>query len=366
VNIVRGVFRQGKHFIPVLALVIVLFVYFSIAQDNFFTRGNLVNMLTASSVLFIAAMGMTFVLIGGGIDLSQSAIVAVSGILLAKLLDAGVPGGVVVIVVILFAAALGGVINGLLIGLLNLQFFVVTLGSLIALTGAVLLWSQTQTFSVADPVLSKLAVSNLAGIPTPIWIMAATFAVALYIQKRTYFGRDIFAVGGSLQAARLSGIRTSRTIVGIWALSGAAAGLASLLAVGRIGAASPVVDTNLLLMAAAAVLVGGTSLHGGAGGVGGTVCGVLFFAIMQNGLSISGVPGYWQQIATGVILVSAAAGEQVNVRRLSAATRRIVRRFSQDPQRVSEEQVREDFEIHDEQTSSTAVLQLERKPPRDR
>jgi ribose/xylose/arabinose/galactoside ABC-type transport system permease subunit len=133
--------------------------------------------------------------------------------------------------------------------------------------------------------------------------MIGVFLAALYLQRSTYFGRDVYAVGGSADAARLSGVRVSRTLIAVYGIAGLLAALAGVLQDARIGAASPLVGTTVIFDAAAAVLLGGTSFAGGVGGVGGTAIGVLFLATLQQGLSVSGVQDYWQQIITGAILV---------------------------------------------------------------
>ncbi|MFZ4756036.1 MAG: ABC transporter permease [Miltoncostaeaceae bacterium] len=299
------------RFRPVLAILIILFTYFSLTQDGFFDTTNLSNLLTGVSILWVISIGMTFVLISGGFDLSVGAIMALAGIFLAALLSAGVPSVIAVVLTIVFGGVVGGVINGLLIGRLGLSFFVVTLASMIAITGVVSLWSNTETVFVDDALVGNIGMGSILGIATPIWIMAITLIAGLWIQHRTYLGRDIFAAGGSRVAAGLAGIRTSRTLVIVYALSGLAAGIAGVIAVGRIGAASPQVDNVVALDAAAAVLLGGTSLMGGAGGLGGTVFGVLFIGVLQNGLSIAGVQSFWQQVVTGVILVVAVLGDRI-------------------------------------------------------
>lgn len=295
----------------VLLLWLVLFVVLSVTQDQFFSKANIENLLTGVSVLWIVALGMTFVVLTAGIDLSAGATVAIIGIFLAKLLNAGIPGGVVVPLCVVFGAAIGGGINGLLIGRFRLSFFVVTLGTLEAITGAVSLWSGTKTTYVNSAVVNALGINNIFGTPTAIWLMAATFVIALYVQRRTYFGRDVYAVGGNVEAARLSGIRVSRTLIAVYAIVGAAAGLAGVIQVGRIGAASPEVGTDLALQAAAGALLGGTSFLGGVGGVTGTAVGVLFIGTLQNGLGIIGVSSFWQEVVTGVILIAAVSIDRV-------------------------------------------------------
>ena len=180
-----------------------------------------------------------------------------------------------------------------------------------------------------------LAINKVLGMPMPIWIMTVAFLLFLYIQRRTYFGRDIYAVGGSITAARLSGIRTSRTLVIVWAIEGAMAALAGIIAVGRIGAAAPQPDNTLPLNAIAAILLGGSALAGGGGGVGGTVLGVLFIGVLQNGLSLSGIPTYWQQIVTGIILVAAVLGDRMQNSRFSSRFRPTSRTGRPDPANVS-------------------------------
>ena len=315
------VWHRSRPFRPVLMLLSGLVIALSLVDAGFLTVVNLQNIATSVSVLWIVALGTTFVQLSGGIDLSSGAVAALAGICLAKLAATGLPGPVVIVAVVAFGAAVGAVVNGIPVGILRLNVFVVTLASMTAISGAVSLWSGTQSIYVTVPAVAWLALDSFLGTPMPIWIMAAVFLVFLYVQARTYFGRDIYAVGGGMTAARLSGIRTSRTLVVVWAVAGAMAALAGVLAVGRIGAAAPIPDDTLPLNAIAAVLLGGSALTGGVGGVGGTVFGVLFIGTLQNGLSLSGIPTYWQQIVTGVILVVAVLGDRLQGSRLRIGVR---------------------------------------------
>lgn len=296
----------SQRFFGVLVLLIALFVFFSISQERFFTSANIETLLSSAAILWVVSIGLTFVLVTGGFDLSLGSMLALAGIAYAALFnDLGVPAVPAIVLTLAFGALLGGGINGFLIGRAGLSFLVVTLGTLTLFRGVVNLWSDTRTEQVITPVLDSLAFDALVGIPLPVWIMAATFLAALYVQRSTYFGRDIYAVGGSPDAARLSGIRVSRTIIAVYALAGLLAAFGGVLQVARIGAASPLVGDAIIFDAAAAVLLGGTSLAGGVGGVGGTAIGVLFLATLQNGLSVSGVASFWQQIITGAILIAA-------------------------------------------------------------
>ncbi|MBS1888531.1 MAG: ABC transporter permease [Actinobacteria bacterium] len=304
--------RATANFRPILILVVAMFVFFTITQGAFATNQNLKNMLADSAILWVIAMGMTFVLLSGGFDLSVGATAALVGIFMVKVLALGIPGGVVLALMVLFGALVGALLNGIPIGRLNLSVFVVTLASMIALTGLVELWSGSESYYVTAPIAAMIGVDNVLGLPVPIWIMAAVFVAALYVQRFTFFGRDVYAIGGSPVAARLAGIRVPRTLMIVYGLMGACAALAGAIAVGRVGAATPTVDSTIALQAIAAVLLGGTALTGGSGGVGGTAVGVLFIAILQNGLSLAGVSSDWQNVVTGVILLLAVLSDRFN------------------------------------------------------
>jgi ribose transport system permease protein len=303
---------SAQRFMAVLMLLVALFVFFSVTQDRFFTSGNIDALLTSASILWVVSIGLTFVMVTGGFDLSLGSMLALTGIALGSFFnDLSLPIGPAILLTLLLGTALGGGINGFLIGRIGLSFLVVTLGTLILFQGALNLWSDTRTEQVISPLLDSLAFDDLVGIPVPVWIMAGVFLVALYVQRSTYFGRDMYAVGGSPEAARLSGIKVARTIIAVYAIAGLLAALGGVIQVARIGAASPLVGEALIFDAAAAVLLGGTSFAGGVGGVGGTAIGVLFLATLQNGLSVSGVESFWQQIITGAILIVAVLLDKV-------------------------------------------------------
>lgn len=317
----RSLTRQ--RFFAVLLVLMVMLAFFSLTQERFLTPENIGAILTSSSILWVASLGLTFVMLSGGFDLSIGSILAVCGIGLGWFVNsAGLPIGIAIILTIALGVLAGGLVNGVPIGRFGLSFLVVTLGSLILFRGLTNLWSGTKTTQIVSPFLDWLAFGSLLGIPVPVWVMLTTFLIMLYVQKYTFFGRDVYAVGGNVEAARLSGIRTSRTIIAVYALSGGLAAVAAVLQDARIGAASPQVGDNLVFSAAAAVLLGGTSFSGGLGGVGGTAVGVLFLGVLQNGLSVAGVQSYWQQIITGLILIAAIALDLVQRSRKAKAADR--------------------------------------------
>jgi ribose/xylose/arabinose/galactoside ABC-type transport system permease subunit len=307
-----GLWSATSRYAVVLLLLVGIVVFFSVTQPDFLSQANIENLLTSSSILFVVSIGMTFVVLTGGIDLSVGSLLALSGIVLSELFNgAGLPAGVAVLLTCLVAAAIGGAVNGVLIGRVGLSFFVVTLGTLSVYRGVVNIWSDTETTYIASSFVDSIAFGKLLGIAYPIWIMLVTYLVALAVLRWTYFGRDVYAVGGNITAARLSGINVAQTLIMVYAIAGLCAGIGGVIQAGRLGAASPLVGDTTPLAAAAAVLLGGTSFLGGVGGVTGTAVGVLFIGTLQNGLSIAAVSSFWQQVVTGVILIVAIAIDRI-------------------------------------------------------
>ena len=302
----------ASRFAVVALLLVVIFVFFSLDQSDFLTNSNIQNLLSSVSILFVISVGMTFVVLTGGIDLSVGSLLALTGLILSKLFSgAGLPIGVAVVLTIVLGALIGGAVNGVLIGRVGLSFFVVTLGTLSLYRGIVNIWSGTKTTYINSTFISDLGFRKVAGLQLPIWIMVITFVIAFVVLRWTYFGRDVYAVGGNIEAARLSGINVPLTLVLVYAIAGLGAAIGGIIQDARLGAASPLVGESTPLDAAAAVLLGGTSFLGGVGGVTGTAVGVLFIGTLQNGLSIAGVSSFWQQVVTGVILIVAIAIDRI-------------------------------------------------------
>lgn len=294
------------RFVGVLVLLVALFVTFSITHDTFFTTANIRNLLTSIAILWVVSLGLTFVMLTGGFDLSLGSMLALAGfIFVGFYLKLHVPAGIALALTLASGAALGGGINGLLIGRVGLSFLVVTIGTLSLFGGTVQLVSETKTTPLISSMLDAIGFNTALGIPLSVWVMIVTFAISLFVLRSTYFGRDVYAVGGNPKASRLSGVRVTRTVVAVYAIAGAAAALGGMLQVARIGAASPLVGQTIIFDATAAVLLGGTRLGGGVGGVSGTAIGVLFLGVLQNGLSLSGLASAWQEVISGAIVILA-------------------------------------------------------------
>lgn len=303
---------------------VLLIAYFAVTQPTFTTQANITTLLTSVSILWMLAMGLTFVLILGGFDLSIGSLMALSGFVLHWTYNGlGLPIFLACLATIVLTGLLGALTNGLLIGRLQASFMVVTLGTLSLFRGLVNLVSGTETKAINSGFLDTMAFGAVAGVPVPVIMMAVVFFLSWWVLRFTHFGRDVYAVGGNFQAARLSGINTTRVTIAVYTICAVAAALGGVLQSARVAAASPQVGDTIMFDAAAAVLLGGTALRGGSGGVVGTAIGVLFLGTLANGLAISGVPSYWQQILSGLIVAGAAVSEivqrrSVNLRLFSA------------------------------------------------
>lgn len=302
---------------PRLTLAIVLLaliILFAVTQPNFFTMGNLLNILRLQAVPMILAVGMTMVILTGGADLSVGSALALSGIVAGILFVSGVPVVLVIIVTILFGLLLGA-INGLLIGIVGMSFFVVTLGTLSGYRSLALVASNGAAIQLSDaPLLLFIGDGQLGILPMPVLIAIIVTLIGYLMLAHTSWGRKVYAVGSNREAARLAGIRVGGIIFSVYAISGLLAGLAAVIQVGRLTSASPVVGQGTELTVIAAVLLGGTILSGGQGGLGGTIIAILLLGVLQNGLTLSGTPDFWQGAITGAILIIAVYLDHVQRR----------------------------------------------------
>jgi ribose transport system permease protein len=269
----------------------------------FATPENLVNVLRQNSMLGLAALGMTFVILTGGIDLSVGALLAVAGVVAAMASTRGslpaVAGGVGV-------AALLGIVNGVLITKVRIQPFIVTLAMLIAARALALAATGEQSVTI-DPGasgLTWLGRGELGPVPVPVALFALAYLLGWVALRYTRFGRYVYAIGDSEDAARLMGLPADRIVIATYALSGALAGLAGVVLAARLGAGQPVAGTGWELDAIAAVVVGGTLLTGGQGGAGSTLIGVLLLGVIFNLFNLEGtISPWWQWVLRGVFLL---------------------------------------------------------------
>ena len=318
----------GK-FAPLIFLAI-LVVILSVLRPNFLSAFNLFNVMRQISFIGILAVGMTFVILTAGIDLSVGSILAFSGIVCASvakgsrsLLEGGVTdsGGVRVLIAAL-AAILVGVIIGLLQGSLvaraGIPAFIVTLGGLGAWRGATLLWSDGQPISSFSSDFKFWGQGFIGPLPVPVIFYLAMVIIGQIILKYTQYGRWIYALGGNPEASRLSGLNVKMLTTSVYVISGFCAGLAGFLLTSRLNSAEQVAGQGYELQAIAAVVIGGTSLFGGQGGMIGTLIGAMLIGVLNNGLVILNVSPYYQQIVIGAIIVFSVYIDQVAKRRSRA------------------------------------------------
>jgi ribose transport system permease protein len=283
-----------------------LTIYFSAdGTSNFMTTSNTMNILRQVAINLVLAAGMTFVILTGGIDLSVGSILAVSAVLgmLTSLPDA-MPA--MSIPVFLLSGLVVGGFNGALVAYLNINPFVVTLGTMTALRGAAYLLANGTTVLNNDiPSFDWLGNGDFLHVPWLIWVAAMVAIVSWFILRKTILGLHVYAVGGNIQAARLTGIKVSSVLLFVYAMNGLCSGLGGAMSSSRLYAANGNWGVGYELDAIAAVVLGGTSLNGGVGSIWGTVVGAVIIGVMNNGLTILGLSSFWQYVAKGVVIVLA-------------------------------------------------------------
>lgn len=302
--------RLPRDFGILLALIL-LVIAGSVLSPHFLQLGNVLNVLRQVAIVGILGIGMTFVILTAGIDLSVGSIVGVTAIASASLLSDGMPWPLAVVLA-LAAGGMVGALNGLGITRGGLQPFIMTLGMLVIARGVTMTYSEGQPISLgaAGRGFSWLATGSVLGLPVPVWILVMVAALAGFVLRYTRFGRHVYAVGDNPEAARLSGINTRRVIFTVYVISGVCAALSALIIVSRLTAGEPSQGTGYELDAIAIVVIGGTSLFGGEGGVRGTLIGAGIVAVMANLLNLLGVSPFSQQIVKGLIILGAVLLER--------------------------------------------------------
>lgn len=295
--------RHARQF-GTFAVFVVLCGVITILTPHFFTVSNLLNVAQQTVINAIIAVGLTYVIISAGIDLSVGSILAFSGVVMGLALGAGTPIPVAIGVGVAVGAACG-LVNGLLIAYGRLPPFIATLGMMSVARGAALLATDGRPVSGFDESFRWLATGEVAGVPVPVVVMIVVYAIAHFTLTRTKFGRYTYAIGGNEEAALLSGVPVRIYKVGIYAACGALAGLASVLLTARLNSAQPIAGLSYELDAIAATVIGGTSLMGGRGSVVGTLIGALIMGVLRNGLNLLGVSSFIQQVVIGSVIISA-------------------------------------------------------------
>ena len=307
-----------------LIALLLMFAALSLASDKFLTVDNSMNVLRQISINLCLSIGMTLVILSGGIDLSVGSALALSGAIAAGLLKHGI--ALPLLGVSLQFTVLGAVLAGILVGLalgwfngivitrFSLPPFVATLGTLSIARGLTQLWTGGFPITGLGPQFGFIGTGHFLGLPMPVWISGVLVAMFTVVTRRTRFGRYLYAVGGNERAARLTGLNLRRIKIWVYALGGGLAGVAGLILTARLDSATPSAGFGYELDSIAAVVIGGTSLNGGRGSVPGTVLGCLIIGILNNGLVLLEVSPFWQQVIKGLVILLAVALDRMSAR----------------------------------------------------
>lgn len=315
-----------RTFIALFAVI----AFFSVFAPNFLSTANIILMSKHVALNAFLAMGMTFVIITGGIDLSVGSIVGLCGMVAGGLILNGIDlqigytmyfNVVEVCLITLFVGVVIGAVNGLLITKLNVAPFIATLGTLYVARGFALLSSDGQTFPnlIGKPELATtgfgfLGSGRIIGLPVSIWILIVVALAAAYVAKYVPIGRQIFAVGGNERAARMSGIRVDRVKMFVYMFSGFCAAIVGIVISSELMASHPATGNSFELNAIAAAVLGGTSMSGGRGTIGGTIIGAFVIGILSDGLVMMGVSSFWQMVIKGIVIIVAVVVDQAQRR----------------------------------------------------
>ena len=300
------------------ASLIVIFIFFSVASPNFLNYGNVTAILFSTVVIGTLALGTTFVIITGGIDLSigtgMALCAVISGVLVVK---AGLPVPLGVLGAVFFGGLIG-LVNGLNIALLKIPPFIATLAMMLVAQGLALVISNSTPIYFNDaPSYSKISTGNLipgVNLPNAVIVLAVLAVVSAVLLNRTILGRYTYSIGSNEEATALSGINTRKWKVLIYTLAGLFIGLAGVLISARLGSAQPATGQGYELQAIAAVVIGGTSLTGGKGSIVGTVIGALIISVLNNGLQIMSIPQEWQNVILGCVILIAVYADMARKR----------------------------------------------------
>lgn len=303
----------ARQFGTLLGLVALCAILWALTP-HFLTVSNLLNVAQQTSINAIVAAGMTYVIISGGIDLSVGSMVALAGVVLGTALQAGQPLPIALALALTVGAA-GGLANGALVSWGGLPPFIVTLGMMSVARGAALLITEGRPVSGFDAGFRSIATGTVAFTPSPIVVMAGVYLAAHLVLTRTVFGRYVYAIGGNEEATRLSGVNVRFHKMMIYGVAGLTSAVAAVVLTARLNSAQPIAGMMYELDAIAATVIGGTSLMGGSGSLGGTLIGAFIMGVLRNGLNLLGVSSFLQQIVIGAVIVGAVLVDTVLTRR---------------------------------------------------
>ncbi len=309
---------QALNELTIVVAFVVIALALALTTPQFVTTNNVISILLASSLIGIVAVGETFVIVTGGIDLSTGSVVALAGVLSGLAVQAGWGIGPAVLVGI-GLGALCGAFNAFAVTVLNMTPFIVTLAVLAMARGLAFIVTGGNTVFGFPDAYDNIGGGNLGPLPIAALVTLAVFVVAWIVLARTVFGAEVYAVGGNREAARLAGIPVGRTLALVYIIAGALSGLGGVVLTGRLDSAQPIAAVGLELNAIAAVVIGGASLFGGKGSMLGTLLGVLIIGLINNGLTLWNVQPFWVQFIQGAVIFLAVLVDSLNQKRRARA-----------------------------------------------
>ena len=290
-------------FLPLVGFVLVFIIMVAVT-DNFLTYSNLSNIGRQVSINAIIAVGMTFAILTGGIDLAVGSVMALSGTIMAGLMAGGIPMSAAILVGLALGLVLGG-INGALIAYAKMPPFIVTLAMMTIARGLALIYTGGYPIAGLDQAFAFFGRGDVFGIETPIIITIIIYVIAYIVLNHTPFGRHVYATGGNYEASRLSGIKVNRILFLIYAISGLTSALAGVIITSRLMSGQPNAGVAFEMDAIAAVVLGGAAMSGGKGTIIGTLVGALLLGVLNNGLNLIGINPYVQNVIKGIIILIA-------------------------------------------------------------
>ncbi len=310
--------RKAPPWIGIAVLVVAMFVFMAATNEYFLTYSNLNNVMRGAVVPLLLAIGTTFVITTGMIDLSLASLMALNTVLLLGFMNAGLPVPLAVLAVMVASAAIGAVANGVLIAKFQLSFMVVTLGTMSVFKAIAQLRTDGNSVQLSGrdgfDFVVWLGDGKVAGVSVPVAMVLLLLVASMLLMKYTTLGRSLLAVGGNPEAARIAGIPVERIQIAAFALNGVFVGLAAVVMAGRIQAASPTIGSGMELEVIAAVLLGGSSMMGGNATFVGTFMGVVFVSLLANVLNLLEVQMFFQGLVTGLVLIVAVGIDRLRSR----------------------------------------------------
>lgn len=310
-----GIFSViGGDKLVLLIALIGVFILFTILNKNFLSITNVVNILVAASLVGMVAIGHTYLIIAKQNDLSPGSLAALSGVVVALLLQAGLPIPVAILITLCVGVVVG-LFNSWMVNFIKIEAFIATLVTQMIVRGAAYIICDGKPVSISNQAFNNIGKVRLIGIPVSVWVMIICLVVFGFILAKTRFGRSVYAIGGSTEAARLAGLNPKRIITTCFIMIGVLTSLGGIIFAARMNAGQPAANVNLEFDAITAVVLGGVSFAGGVGDMGGTVLGILLIQSFNTGLTMVNVSSFWQYVARGALLLFALTSDFIRKQR---------------------------------------------------